>query len=394
MADTFVHRDSALQDPADADDETYPRLWNVSAAAMHPVVLRTTEPQPAEYVAIPLPSAGRRDLAAAVIQWNLLWEAAQYRQYMFDDGELPAEIAAVAAKGHHNVVFVPRTATRYYEYAPLFHLLPAATVVKHGMPLLPRGQWPHVSAPTAIERDLPDDFADRLSRAWADTVWRHLMPGSPQSGFTGNDPIRLLAHNLDYWIPAVTEVMQQILRTLPEIDNGVRSAPAELDDGTVLPAAVTANPRMGADLWHGQAEAADIVARTVEQADATGRLRDILDAVRSHRIEDDFSARWTYAREDFERKLHRKRNKIKVRFVELPDTIPVQGPESEIVDRHVFDDFLALLDERERQVVVLLRSGVTKLTDIAQIMGYAGHSSVSKKLVHIRDLADRHFTDR
>ncbi|MFC7247107.1 hypothetical protein ACFQO7_31915 [Catellatospora aurea] len=36
MADKFAHRDSALQDPADAADETYPRLWNVSAAAMHP----------------------------------------------------------------------------------------------------------------------------------------------------------------------------------------------------------------------------------------------------------------------------------------------------------------------------------------------------------------------
>ncbi|MFC7247106.1 hypothetical protein ACFQO7_31910 [Catellatospora aurea] len=45
---------------------------------------------------------------------------------MFDDWELPAEIAAVAAKGHHNVVFVPRTPTRYYEYAPMFHLVPAA----------------------------------------------------------------------------------------------------------------------------------------------------------------------------------------------------------------------------------------------------------------------------
>lgn len=94
------------------------------------------------------------------------------------------------------------------------------------------------------------------------------------------------------------------------------------------------------------------MVRTVEQADAGGRPRGILDAVRSNRAEDDFSPHWTYAREDFERKLYRKRSKIKVRFVALTDTIPVQGPETEIVDRMVFGDFVALLGERDRQVVV------------------------------------------
>jgi len=46
----------------------------------------------------------------------------------------------------------------------------------------------------------------------------------------------------------------------------------------------------------------------------------------AHRIEDDFSDRWSCAREDFERKLYRKRVKVQVRFVELTDTIPVPGP--------------------------------------------------------------------
>jgi hypothetical protein len=36
----------------------------------------------------------------------------------------------------------------------------------------------------------------------------------------------------------------------------------------------------------------------------------------------------------------------------------------------VFGDFLALLDERERQVVLLLRSGITKVGDVASALGY------------------------
>lgn len=82
--------------------------------------------------------------------------------------------------------------------------------------------------------------------------------------------------------------------------------------------------------------------------------------------------------------LYRTRSKVKVRFVELTDTIPVQGPETEVEDRIVFADFLTLLDERDRQVVVLLNSGTTKLTDVARILGYSNHSAVSKRLKLIR----------
>ncbi len=149
------------------------------------------------------------------------------------------------------------------------------------------------------------------------------------SGFTTNDPIRILAHNLDFWIPPVTEVIQEVLRELPDVDEGVTPDSVMLTDGSILEGAVIANPRVGSDLWRGEKDAAEIVAWTIDQADAGGRLRGILDAVRSNRVEDDFTQRWTYAREDFERKLYRKRSKIKVRFVELTDTIPIQGPETE-----------------------------------------------------------------
>ena len=164
-----------------------------------------------------------------------------------------------------------------------------------------------------------------------------------------------------------------------------------LDDGSVLSTATAANPRVGGDLWTGVDAAAEFVRRTVEAADGTGRLRAILEAVRSHRVEDDFSSHWTYAREDFERKLYRKRDKVKIRFVELTDTITVQGPETQIVDRLVLSDFLALLDPQEREVVVLLRSGTTNLTEIADIMGYRNHSPISRRLKMIRDHAARYF---
>lgn len=46
----------------------------------------------------------------------------------------------------------------------------------------------------------------------------------------------------------------------------------------------------------------------------------------------------------------------------------------------VTDDFITLLDKQNQQIVILLNSGVTKKTEIAEILGYANHSPVSKRL--------------
>ena len=139
-----LERDDLLEDPAVSADQ-YPRLWNVSAGMIYERVLRALEPSPPEYVAVPLPPWRRTDveLALAIANWNMMWEAAQFRRRIFSEEELPLELREIADRGDVNVVFVPRTASRYYEYAPLFHLLPRSTVERHGLPLLRGGQWPY-----------------------------------------------------------------------------------------------------------------------------------------------------------------------------------------------------------------------------------------------------------
>jgi hypothetical protein len=273
----------------------------------------------------------------------------------------------------------------------VLHLLPRRVLSGFELPLLRGGQWPFLADYAGVDEFLPVDFADRLARAWAWAVWPHLVSGSRLSAFSGDDPVRLLAHNLDFWIPPVTAMMQDRLREHDEIDKGPPPVVITLEDGSVLDGAVPGHPRAGGQIWFGEDDARAAVAETVEAADQTGRLRGILDAVRSHRVADDFSPQWSYAREDFERKLHRKRDKVSVRFVELTDTIPVQGPESEVVGSLVTNDFLAALDTRNRQIVVLLNSGMTSRTEIAERLGYANHSAVSKRLAQIRRAAESYF---
>lgn len=80
-------------------------------------------------------------------------------------------------------------------------------------------------------------------------------------------------------------------------------------------------------------------------------------------------------------------------FVELTDTVPVQGPESEVLGNLVTNDFLALLDTVNKKIVVLLNSGITSKTEIALRLGYANHSAVSKRLAQIRKDAQDYFDE-
>ena len=129
----------------------------------------------------------------------------------------------------------------------------------------------------------------------------------------------------------------------------------------------------------------------IEMADSRGRLRGLLDAVRSNRVEEDFSKRWSNAREDFERKLYKKRSKVRVTFVEIDETPAVFAPDAEVdaEQRLLWQNLFAVLNPKERHVIVCLRNGATSKTEIAQELGYANHSSISKALAQIRRKAQK-----
>lgn len=145
-------------DPAEVSAETYPKLRNISVGFMLNRVARALEPVPPEYVTLPL-EGGIYDSGhlVAVAKWNLVWESAQFRRRYFDEDELPAEVTQLADRGDVNVTFVPRTATRYYEYAPLYHLLSRSQAERHSLPLVRAGIWPYTANISQPDRYLPAD---------------------------------------------------------------------------------------------------------------------------------------------------------------------------------------------------------------------------------------------
>jgi len=115
-----------------ATAEAFPRMFNVSAGFIYHAVIRAEVPDRPEYVTITLPEPWSDEQSVAihnaVAQWNLLWEAAQFRRRFFDEDDLPPQLARIADRGDVNVVFVPRSGSRYHQYAPLYHPLPGRTL--------------------------------------------------------------------------------------------------------------------------------------------------------------------------------------------------------------------------------------------------------------------------
>jgi hypothetical protein len=372
----------------------FPHLWTVSAAFMYQFVPipRSAAAEPPEFVYVPMPSAGKSRIATfgQIARWNMLWEARHLRHRIFAPRTLPRALRWLSRYPECDFRLVPLEGeTRYAAYASLYHLLPLDVLRRFGLPPIKRAGWPVAYDFGETGCVLPSDWGTRLGRAVAFHLWPFLSPRSNPSMFSRNDPVHVLSHNLDYWMPYLDLVAQR--RCLGNgrcaFDRERPDQPAQLVDARrrlLDENCDVERPLMGGPVWMGEAEAREAAAELVDTADARGNLRAIIDAVRAHRIVDDFSSRWSWEREDFERKLYRKRLKIRPVFVEIDKTIPVHGPGAEAEENLLWQDFLALLDVRERRVVVCLRSGVTRAQEIADELGYANHSPVSKALARIR----------
>jgi hypothetical protein len=197
---------------------------------------------------------------------------------------------------------------------------------------------------------------------------------------------------LDFWLPYIDVVAQRRMRLngrcKPEDDDkNFERDQKIINDANKNSGAQAYRPLRGGHLWMGEDEAWEAAQELVDVADEHGALRGIIDAIKSNRVQDDFSSVWSYEREDFERKLHRKRSKVKVVFLEMPDTVPVYAEDAEVHERILWGDFMTLLDAKERRVAVCLRRGSVGAVDIAKELGYANHSPVSKALAKIRHKA-------
>lgn len=385
--------------------EHFPELYNISAGLLHcfDFIPRATEVYPPEFVYIPLdvtksPVNKQRLLTELTItQWNAAWEAGHLRSQFIPQviqTGFPKKLRWISKYQNVNLYLIPDDGqTKFEAFAPLYHLLPLSVLQRFGLPALKRGLWPPSMHNDVLNSHARNDFGERLSKAFARHIWPLIDSGSKLNAFSSGDSLVVLSHNLNYWLPCIYKLAEERLRNFSRVDFESREQFEELKRiRDTMPPNVEANrPLRGGSIWYGEHEAWDATKELIEIADEQGKLRGIIDAVRSNRVEDDFSNLWSYAKEDFERKLYRKRAKTRVTFVELDEAKPVHAPTAEVHEELLWEDFMVLLKPKERRIVVCLKNGITRVSDISKELGYANHSPVSKALKQIRRKAEQYL---
>jgi hypothetical protein len=374
---------------------SYPKLDNLSAGHIYTFIPRPTKLEPPEFVYVPGPYREPLDdnystkAFVTITKWNALWEAGQLRpEFLPSEKDFPKELNWLKKYKGSNLYLIPEGQNvKYDAYVPLYHLLPYNTLLRHKLPAIKAGLWPPWAAPRReLSLFITHDFSVRFSTAFASHIWSLIDSGSRIRAFSKEYPLKLLAHNLDFWLPYAALAIEKRLRRFGFVpfENVEQRKHLETLRNKMPIGIRVGRPKRGGTIWAGEREAWDVTKEIVELADRQGNLREIIDAIRSNHIEDDFSREWSYAKEDFERKIYHKRSKIKVTFVELRETIPVHGPSSELHENILWEDFIALLNDKEKHIIICLRNGVSKVGDIAKSLGYANHSPISKALLKIR----------
>lgn len=372
------------------DPSSFPRLSAISSGLLFlkRAFVYTGPPLRPEMVLVPTDQDGdlRPGVVAFTAQWNAYWEAGPYRPEALQE-KVPPDLRALDrfADKHVDVVLVPvDSGSDYGAYAPLYHLLPHRLLVRHELPIVDAGIWPRFGPQAWCQLD--SRSTPRLQHAFAEWIWPLLVEGrSALDSHPKTDSLVVLAHNLGFWLPAMELVLRRrgLMFGRVEVEDAER---AELDRvrKSLPPDLEVDPPSRGGSLWCGEHEAREVGRELVDAADEIGGLRSVVDAIRAHRVADDFSERWSFEREDFERKLYSKRAKVRVSFVEIDTGPPIIGHETDLQENLLWRDVFAVVDRKDRRVVVCLQKGTTLVGDIARELGYANHSPVSKALARIR----------
>lgn len=392
--DIFIKlKEQQILKDSDFNRDKFPNLWNLSSGYFFGHLPIPKEKKKPEFVFIKNYENGKQlhaEKEVTIAEWNMIWEVGHLRTDFFWQ-KLPKELEWLKNYEGENIYLVPDHKDFLHQtYSPLFHLLPYKVRKQFRLPLLKKGNWPFI---TDYQSHLLDDifkinFESQLSKAFAHHIWPLLDSQSNLQSYANNDSITLLAHNLKFWLPSMYSVLEE------EILNFGRIEPKSVEQVNRIAILQSQYPELdikmplkGGNIWTGEDEAWHFTKRLVKHADSNGQLRGIIDAVRTNRIQDDFSEKWSYAKEDFERKLYSKRSKVKVNFVELNECVAIHSQTSELDNNYLWDDLLSIIDNKERRVVVLLRKGITNHQDISELLGYKNHSPVTKTLKRIRKKA-------
>lgn len=209
--------------------------------------------------------------------------------------------------------------------------------------------------------------------------------------FARDSSLRMLAGDIRFWMHRLYRIAIELYESSPVVEQDDESWHSldeiSLKMNSVIPKHQRKNfkvsrPRMGGQLWQSDDPSErEWVTDLLVRGDTTFQsLEPIVDVLMGSAAHEDFSDRYSWIKEDFERAFYSKRSRVKVRMFEFIDNCAVhQGVETPGYEDILFRDVMAFFDARDRTIILALRQGKTQ-SEIAEQLGHSGHASICRRV--------------
>lgn len=346
---------------------------------------------PLELVFFPEPENKRLELVAHVQDWNSSQRAGFLRSSETMDG-LRAHVPGLEERRNPNMILVPTYGETSELDVMLASLLPDALLEHYEL------ERRRPSLGLLMLGGLKSTYGTEARSAFTQHIWSYLAPRARlhEGAFSPNSSLRLLAGDTRFWAhrlyrlaldrrdeyfeptthedegwKPIDQLRQAMLAQIPEEDRHLFKVERPLMGGTIW------------DVFDANEREAALQA-AVDGDGVMESLEPVIELLHQSRAHEDFSDRHSWIKEDFERSFYSKRSRLKVHLVETVDDAPVYDLEAnEPYEQVLFRDVIAMLDQKERRLVIALRMGKNAST-IARESGLRGHASVSRRIAALK----------
>jgi len=252
-----------------------------------------------------------------------------------------------------------------FHYLPILYLIPDEIAIKRGLADFPRDPYIAVTDDKWIDVYNSLNFQVLLMDTWAWMMWQCLGIRGGIDNYSKNDPFIRMVYDLPMWAWLLDEGGISI-DLLAQYPHGM-----EIPFLTMEQAAFNCD-RFAERFWEHPML----------------KMREVWEVVKKHRAHNDYSSMPSHVKQDFNRKFHHSRAFMKTVYVDGEDEEHTYSPWmpsdfEEAETRIWFEGFLKRLNEKDRQIVKLLERGYTQ-EEIGEMLGYANHSGVCKRIAYIK----------
>jgi hypothetical protein len=294
-----------------------------------------------------------------------------------------------------NLIFVPQRADGLTQlHVMLASLLPDGALARLNM----ERQSANIGPNLVGIRLLADGCGKLIEREFSRYIWKKISPTARMNAsyFSPSSSLRLLAGDMTFWMHRIYRIAMERREVMFE--------PVKKDDASWKPladlqAAVLTTipepergqyevrrPLYGGDVWNeaDPVERREVLDEAIDGIGVMDSLAPVIELLHTRRAHEDFSERYSWIKEDFERQFYSKRAALKVELIETLDDAPVwASTDNEGYGHTLFRDVMAWLDRKERKLLLALRMGRTA-SEIATIDGFAGHASISRRIARLK----------